>query len=161
MGWRYLLFTIGGITLLIFILRFFVFNFRETPKYLVYRGRDEEAINTMQHMADVNKKECGLSLEMFESLTSDESSVGSGNSATPALGAGKKQLNLNWSKKAKLEMYRYKMLFSSAKMTRLTILVWLTYIMDYWGFTVAGKSITCTGGQLLTAQASTSQVFLL
>ncbi|RYC77533.1 hypothetical protein BFJ63_vAg19593, partial [Fusarium oxysporum f. sp. narcissi] len=39
MGWRYLLFTIGGITLAVFILRFFVFNFRETPKYLIYRGR--------------------------------------------------------------------------------------------------------------------------
>ncbi|QPC72161.1 hypothetical protein HYE68_002913 [Fusarium pseudograminearum] len=138
MGWRYLLFTIGGITLLIFILRFFVFNFRETPKYLVYRGRDEEAINTMRHMAEINKKECGITVEMFESLQGDESSVGSGDSATPALGAGKKQLNLKWSKKAKLELYRYKMLFSSAKMTRLTILVWLTYIMDYWGFTVAG-----------------------
>ncbi|KAM0490449.1 hypothetical protein ACHAP8_011552 [Fusarium lateritium] len=138
MGWRYLLFTIGGITLFIFILRFFIFNFRETPKYLIYRGRDEEAINTLQHMAEVNKKECGLTLEMFESLHSDESSLGSGDSATPALGAGQKQLNLKWSKKAKLELYRYKMLFSSAKMTRLTILVWLTYIMDYWGFTVAG-----------------------
>ncbi|CAF3473956.1 hypothetical protein SNK05_010455 [Fusarium graminearum] len=138
MGWRYLLFTIGGITLFIFILRFFVFNFRETPKYLVYRGRDEEAINTLRHMAEINKKECGITVEMFESLQGDESSVGSGDSATPALGAGKKQLNLKWSKKVKLELYRYKMLFSSAKMTRLTILVWLTYIMDYWGFTVAG-----------------------
>ncbi|RBR16873.1 uncharacterized protein FIESC28_06788 [Fusarium coffeatum] len=137
MGWRYLLFTIGGITLLVFILRFFVFNFRETPKYLVYRGRDEEAIDTLQHMAEVNKKECGLTIDMFESLTTDESSV-SGDSATPALGAGKKQLNLKWSKKVKLEMQRYKMLFSSPTMTRLTILVWLTYIMDYWGFTVAG-----------------------
>ncbi|KPA38572.1 membrane transporter [Fusarium langsethiae] len=138
MGWRYLLFTIGGITLFIFILRFFVFNFHETPKYLVYRGRDEEAINTLQHMADINKKECGLTLDMFDSLQGEESSLGSGDSETPALGAGKKQLNLKWSKKAKLELYRYKMLFSSAKVTRLTILVWLTYIMDYWGFTVAG-----------------------
>ncbi|KAJ4015473.1 hypothetical protein NW752_006935 [Fusarium irregulare] len=137
MGWRYLLFTIGGITLLVFILRFFIFNFRETPKYLVYRGRDDEAINTLQHMAEVNKTECGLTIDMFESLTADDSSV-SGDSATPALGAGKKQLNLKWSKKVKLEMQRYKMLFSSPTMTRLTILVWLTYIMDYWGFTVAG-----------------------
>jgi hypothetical protein len=150
MGWRYLLFTIGGITLFIFILRFFVFNFRETPKYLVYRGRDEEAINTLQHMAEINKKECGLTLEMFESLQNDESSLGSGDSATPALGAGKKQLNLKWSKKAKLELYRYKMLFSSAKMTRLTILVWLTYIMDYWGFTVAGKLKCLSQDHLLT-----------
>ncbi|KAM0246019.1 hypothetical protein ACHAP5_004990 [Fusarium lateritium] len=138
MGWRYLLFTIGAITLLVFVLRFFVFNFRETPKFLVYRGKDADAIDTLQHMAKVNKKQCGLTLELFESLQSDDSSVGSGNSSTPALGAGSKQLNMPRSQKLKLEMSRYKMLFSSAKMTRLTILVWLTYIMDYWGFTVAG-----------------------
>ncbi|KAG8406066.1 hypothetical protein J3458_021402 [Metarhizium acridum] len=35
-------------------------------------------------------------------------------------------------------MERYKVLFSGFQMTRLTILVWLTYIMDFWGFTVAG-----------------------
>ncbi|KAM0218099.1 hypothetical protein ACHAQD_007035 [Fusarium lateritium] len=138
MGWRYLLFTIGAITLLVFVLRFFVFNFRETPKFLVYRGKDADAIDTIQHMAKVNKKQCGLTLELFESLQSDDSSVGSGNSSTPVLGAGNKQLNMPRSQKLKLEMSRYKMLFSSAKMTRLTILVWLTYIMDYWGFTVAG-----------------------
>lgn len=90
-------------------------------------------------MAQVNKKQCGLTIELFESLQADDSSLGSGNSATPALGAGTKQLNMAWSQKAKLELSRYKMLFSSPKMTRLTVLVWLTYIMDYWGFTVAGK----------------------
>ncbi|KAJ4251835.1 hypothetical protein NW762_011132 [Fusarium torreyae] len=138
MGWRYLLFTIGAITLVVFILRFVVFNFRETPKYQVYRGNDADAIETLHHMARINKKECGLTLELFESLQNDQSSVGSGDSGTPALGSGAKQLNMKWSQKAKLEMSRYKMLFSSPKMTRLTILVWLTYIMDYWGFTVAG-----------------------
>ncbi|RGP59196.1 hypothetical protein FSPOR_11489 [Fusarium sporotrichioides] len=164
MGWRYLLFTIGGITLLIFILRFFVFNFHETPKYLVYRGRDEEALNTLQHMADINKKECGLTLEMFESLQGEESSLGSGDSETPALGAGKKQLNLKWSKKVKLELYRYKMLFSSAKMTRLTILVWLTYIMDYWGFTVAGfylpSILALKNGAVLVSLKSTYAAYI-
>ncbi|KAF5019936.1 hypothetical protein F66182_8033 [Fusarium sp. NRRL 66182] len=138
MGWRYLLFTIGAITLLIFVLRFFVFSFRETPKYLVYRGHDAEAIRTLEHMAEVNKTRCGLALDLFESLQDEQSSVGSGDSATPALGGGAKQLNMQWPQKAKLELYRYKMLFDGAKMARLTILVWLTYIMDFWGFTVAG-----------------------
>ncbi|KAF5675174.1 4-hydroxybenzoate transporter [Fusarium heterosporum] len=138
MGWRYLLFTIGAITLLVFVVRFFVFNFRESPKFLVFRGNDAEAINTLQHMAEVNKTRCGLTLEIFESLQADDSSLGSGNSSTPALGAGQKQLNTSWSNKLKLEMSRYKMLFANAKMARLTILVWLTYIMDYWGFTIAG-----------------------
>ena len=38
------------------------------------------------------------------------------------------------------ELQRYGLLFSSLPMARLTILVFLTYICDYWGFTVAGTS---------------------
>ncbi|KAH7161887.1 major facilitator superfamily domain-containing protein [Dactylonectria macrodidyma] len=99
MGWRYLLFALGGITLFIFCLRFFVFNFRETPN-----------------------------------------SMGSGScsSATPALGGGSTQLKMQWKDKWRLELGRYKMLFDGFQMTRLTVLTWLTYIMDFWGFTVAG-----------------------
>ncbi|RKL04605.1 hypothetical protein BFJ68_g11000 [Fusarium oxysporum] len=160
MGWRYLLFTIGGITLAVFILRFFVFNFRETPKYLIYRGRDSQAIETLQHMANVNKKQCGLTLELFDSLQADDSSLGSGNSATPALGAGTKQLNMAWSQKAKLELSRYKMLFSSPKMTRLTVLVWLTYIMDYWGFTVAGNILALKNGAASVSLKSTYAAYI-
>ncbi|KAK1854282.1 membrane transporter [Colletotrichum chrysophilum] len=137
MGWRYLLFTLGGITLFVFVLRFFVFKFQETPKYLIYRGHDARAIQTLEYMAHVNGKRCSLTLEMFHSLESDEndSFVGSTSSA---LGGGAKQTEKKWPEKVKLELGRYKMLFDGFPMIRLTVLVWLTYIMDFWGFTVAG-----------------------
>ncbi|KAF3760893.1 MFS general substrate transporter [Cryphonectria parasitica EP155] len=128
MGWRYLLFTLGGITLAVFCLRFFVFRFRESPKFLIYQGQDEEAIRVVQHIARTNGHECRLSLAAFEALKSGSSSfVGSGSSDDRPT-----------SKKVMGGMERYRMLFSSVGMTRLTILVWLTYIMDFWGFTVAG-----------------------
>lgn len=135
MGWRYLLFTIGSITLFVFFLRFFVFTFRETPKYLIYRGQDAKAVEVLQHMAEVNKRECRLTVKVLEGLEREDSSVGSGELM---LGGGARQLQTTWGEKMRLEMGRYKMLFDGAQMTRLTILVWLTYIMDYWGFTVAG-----------------------
>ncbi|KAJ5016529.1 putative MFS-type transporter [Colletotrichum sp. SAR 10_99] len=140
MGWRYLLFTLGGITLFVFVLRFFVFKFQETPKYLIYRGHDARAIQTLEHMAHVNGKRCGLTLEMFHSLESDENDgpVGSAFSASSGLGGGAKQTEKKWPEKVKLELGRYKMLFDGFPMIRLTVLVWLTYIMDFWGFTVAG-----------------------
>ncbi|KAJ0276977.1 hypothetical protein COL940_007995 [Colletotrichum noveboracense] len=140
MGWRYLLFTLGGITLFVFVLRFFVFKFQETPKYLIYRGHDARAIQTLEHMAQVNGKRCGLTLEMFHSLKADENdgSVGSAVSAASGLGGGAKQTEKKWPEKVKLELGRYKMLFDGFPMIRLTVLVWLTYIMDFWGFTVAG-----------------------
>lgn len=34
----------GAVTFLTFIMRYFVFDLQESPKYLVAKGRDEEAV---------------------------------------------------------------------------------------------------------------------
>jgi len=135
MGWRYLMFTLGAITLGVFILRFVVFRFQESPKFLVYRGHDEKAVKSLQHIAKVNKRPCGVTLADFEALETEATSL---NSGTELLGMGKQQLQKSFGEKLKLEFVRYKMLFNGWQMTRLTILVWLTYICDFWGFTLAG-----------------------
>ena len=139
MGWRYLLFTIGGITLGVFFLRFVVFRFQESPKYLLYRGQDEKAIQVLHNIAKFNKRESTITTEVFAALTDEDSSMGSGNSShRPILGGGSKQTNSSFADKVKLELARYKLLFATATMARLTILVWLIYAFDYWGFSVAG-----------------------
>ncbi|KAK3672686.1 hypothetical protein LTR78_007498 [Recurvomyces mirabilis] len=135
MGWRYLMFTLGAITLGVFILRFVVFRFKESPKFLVYRGHDEKAIATLEHIAKFNKRACGISLADFEALTGEHNST---TSATELIGTGSKQLQRSTKEKIMIELARYKMLFNGWQMTRLTILVWLTYICDFWGFTLAG-----------------------
>lgn len=137
MGWRYLMFTLGAITLFIFFLRFVIFNFKESPKFLVYRGKDAKAIEVLQHVAKVNKRECGVTLADFEALTAEDASTSSG---TELFGTGDKQLSLSLIEKVKLEGARYAMLFKGWQMARLTLLVWLIYICDFWGFSLAGKS---------------------
>lgn len=165
MGWRYLLFTLGGITLAVFCVRFFVFKFRESPKYLIYKGQDEKAIAVIQHIAQVNGKHCGLTMADFEALTreSESGAMGSAPSMSGGSTGGGAQTRIVFKrsvsgnllsngansfkrmkpklskKKLHKESARYMMLFSNFTMARLTILVWLTYIMDFWGFTVAGK----------------------
>lgn len=140
MGWRYLLFTLGGITTLVFVLRTIVFDFQESPKFLIYRGNDAEAIDVLHKIAQYNKTTCTLMLEDLEALEREfKSTQGVG----PTLGSGAKQLKSTWGEKLRLEGDRFKILFSSTQMTRLTLLVWLTYIFDYWGFTVAGKWLRC------------------
>lgn len=166
MGWRYLLFTLGGITLAVFCVRFFVFKFRESPKFLIYKGQDEKAIGVIQHIAEINGKQCGLTMAEFEALTSESDSLGA--DSAPSTGGGsasggqtrivfKRSVSGNLlsngantfkrmkpklsKKKLHKESERYMMLFSSFTMARLTVLVWLTYIMDFWGFTVAGEHI--------------------
>ncbi|KAK2467276.1 hypothetical protein APHAL10511_000825 [Amanita phalloides] len=74
MGWRYTLFTLGCMTFLIFVLRFVVFDLQESSKYLIAKGRDEEAIEVLQHLARRNGKTITLTLEKLRSIE-DSSTV--------------------------------------------------------------------------------------
>lgn len=139
MGWRYTLFTLGAICLLVFFLRFVVFRFQESPKFLLYRGKDEKAVQVLHNIAKFNGRESTITIEVFAVLTDEDSSVGTRDTGKPILGAGAKQVKSSLGEKIKLEFVRYKMLFATSTMTRLTILVWITYVFDYWGFSVAGK----------------------
>jgi hypothetical protein len=55
MGWRYGFLIIGSMTLFIFFARYFVFRFYESPKYLISKGRDQDAIDVLHKIAKFNK----------------------------------------------------------------------------------------------------------
>ncbi|KAF5251616.1 hypothetical protein FANTH_3226 [Fusarium anthophilum] len=63
MGWRYFTITVGGLTLLMFLGRFVLFKIYESPKYLMSKGRDEEAVRVVHTVAKKNGKTSTLSLE--------------------------------------------------------------------------------------------------
>jgi MFS family permease len=137
-GWRYLLFTLGAITMLVFFLRFVVFRFQESPKYLLYRGMDQKAVKVLQHIARYNDTTTSVTLETFSAMSGDDSSTGSLSSNKPILAAGAWRATATFSEKFKMELERYKLLFKNATIARLTILIWIIYIFDYWGFSIAG-----------------------
>ena len=138
-GWRYLLFTLGAITMLVFFLRFVVFRFQESPKFYLYRGEDEKAIQVLQHVAKVNRRQCNVTLATFAALTDDSSSTGTQDSSRPLILGAVREKGLPIGAIFKLEFERYKILFSSWPMVQLIILLWITYAFDYWGFTIAGS----------------------
>ena len=55
MGWRYEVIILGCITLLVFFVRFFIFPFYESPKFLLSKGREQEAIDVLHKIAKFNK----------------------------------------------------------------------------------------------------------
>ncbi|KAI9699021.1 MAG: hypothetical protein M1836_003210 [Candelina mexicana] len=136
-GWRYLILTTGAITLGVFFLRFVIFRFQESPKFLLSKGKDEKAIEVLQYIARFNGRENHITLEDFNRLSDEDSSVGSSGSEGPMLNP--KRFKKGFVPKITSELNRFKILFSSVTMTRLTILVWVTYAFDYWGFTIAGS----------------------
>ena len=62
MGWRYFLFTMGSLTLLMWGIRFFLFTLYESPKYLMGKGEDDEAVAVLRNVARVNGKEGSVKL---------------------------------------------------------------------------------------------------
>ncbi|KAL8970559.1 MAG: hypothetical protein Q9183_001463 [Haloplaca sp. 2 TL-2023] len=139
MGWRYLLFTLGAICLFIFFLRFVVFRFQESPKYLLYRGKDEKAVQVLHAIAKFNGRESTITMAVFDALTDEDSSLGSNETDKAMTGTGSRQVKASFGEKVKTEIARYKLLFATPTMARLTILIWITYMFDYWGFSIAGS----------------------
>ncbi|KAH7883309.1 MFS general substrate transporter [Phlebopus sp. FC_14] len=65
-GWRYFLFTMGGLTIFLWIIRFAVFDLSESPKFLMGRGRDEEAVKVIHKVAAYNGKTSSLTVEQLK-----------------------------------------------------------------------------------------------
>ena len=131
MGWRYTLLCLGAICIFIFFLRFVVFRFQESPKFLLYRGRDSKAVEVLHKIAKFNGRESSVTLEVFEALDDEPSSTASGESDRPMIGASTKKLKESWSTRLNVELQRYKILFSTFTVARLTLLVWITYVRSH------------------------------
>jgi Sugar (and other) transporter len=70
MGWRYLLFMLGGITLIMWFLRLFLFDLVESPRYLIGKGKDEEAVAVIHKIAAYNSTTSSLMLEHLTTIGS-------------------------------------------------------------------------------------------
>jgi hypothetical protein len=64
-GWRYFLYTMGGLMLVLFVIRFFVFHLYESPKFLMGRGLDAEAVEVVHKVAAFNGTTSSLTLDML------------------------------------------------------------------------------------------------
>lgn len=64
MGWRYFVITMGGLTLIMFLVRFLCFTIFESPKYLMGKGLDDEAVRIVHEVARRNGRpeRCSLTI---------------------------------------------------------------------------------------------------
>ncbi|KAI5272455.1 sugar transporter [Aureobasidium subglaciale] len=70
-GWRYFVLTLGAITFCMFIFRFFLFDLFESPKFLLSRGRQAEAVRVVQGIAAHNKTTTWLTEEILNQIGGD------------------------------------------------------------------------------------------
>ena len=131
MGWRYLLFALGGLTVLLWIIRFFASNLSESPRFLIGVGKDEEAVAVIHKIAAYNSK--------TTSLTVDELTR-AGNISADTKGPDKKSRGM-MSQTSAFTTKHVKALFATRKMaysTSLLILMWCRYF-----------SLVCTSFELI------------
>lgn len=67
LGWRYCYWTFGGFTLILFLIRL-TFKVYETPKYLLGKGLDKQAVEVVQKIAGRNNNTTWLTIEHFEAI---------------------------------------------------------------------------------------------
>lgn len=67
-GWRYAWFLLGGVVMLMFVARFFIYPIPESPKFLLATGREDKAYEVLQFIAKENGKTTSLTLEQLRSI---------------------------------------------------------------------------------------------
>ncbi|KAH8592347.1 putative sugar transporter [Bisporella sp. PMI_857] len=65
MGWRYVYITTGGLCFVMAIIRVFVLNIEESPKWLVAEGKYEKACTSFNKIAKINNADIALSIDQF------------------------------------------------------------------------------------------------
>jgi len=117
MGWRYLLLTLGGITVFLWALRFFIFTLLESPRFLSGISRDADAVDVIHKLAKFNGTSSSLTVEELE--------------APDRVMAGRrspsKERHRILSKSSKYDAGHIKALFATPKMawsTSLLIIIW-------------------------------------
>ncbi|KAK5029527.1 hypothetical protein LTS07_005989 [Exophiala sideris] len=132
MGWRYEVIVIGLMTLAVFFLRFFVFKFHESPKFLLGKGRYQEAIDVLHRIAKYNgAAEPTLTVEDFHEVDRTLRI----NSIDRAAGSSAKDVVLRTFKSVGF----LRGLFLNKLECVTFILLALAYMGDYWSFNLAGS----------------------
>ncbi|KAF2162380.1 hypothetical protein M409DRAFT_69256 [Zasmidium cellare ATCC 36951] len=67
-GWRYFVLTIGALTFCMFICRFFLFHLFESPKFLLSRGRQSEAVAVVHGIAYFNGAKTWLTEDILNAI---------------------------------------------------------------------------------------------
>ncbi|KID68099.1 Major facilitator superfamily domain, general substrate transporter, partial [Metarhizium hybridum] len=108
-GWRYLMYTMGGLILLLSALRVTVIRLRETPKFLLGQGKDAEVVRVLGELAARYGRPCSLGVEQLEAC----GAVGFAH-ARSRFSAGEFAIHA-------------RALFATGKMAQTTVLLWLSW----------------------------------
>jgi len=118
-GWRYLILTLGAITFFMFVCRFFLFHLYESPKFLLSRGRQAEAVATVYGIAHYNKTHTWLTEDILNQIGGDQEVTGE-DIKLSVFEIVKRSLS-------RFSMKRFRTLFQDKKIGLTTALLWFQW----------------------------------
>ena len=122
--------TMGLIAMIMFSCRFFLFTLYESPKYLMGRGKDEEAVRVVHEVARINGKTSNLTLadlQVFDQV---------GQQGVDASAALKRKLE-------KVNFTHLRALFASPKLAWSTSLIIAIWALIGLGFPLYNAFLPC------------------
>jgi hypothetical protein len=166
MGWRYTVIVLGCMTLAVFFLRYFVFTFHESPKFLLARGREQEALDVLHRIAKFNKQPAPtLTMEMFAAIDEIASNATSSTQVPTGGPGGAKAATKNVVSGFGKELKRLKGIFTNKLSAFIFVLLALTYMVSSMSFeryvpankTLGGLLVLQSGGQFPSPYLVTQQ----
>ncbi|KAL5335171.1 major facilitator superfamily domain-containing protein [Aspergillus crustosus] len=132
MGWRYLVIIVGAMSLCIFCARFLIFPFHESPKFLVSKGREQDAIDIIHKIAKFNGSEAPtLTVDDFRRV---DIAAGIEEHQAQAPNSNAKGVVMNMIRGVGF----LRGLFLSKVQCFSFVLLGLSFMGNYWSFTLAG-----------------------
>lgn len=116
-GWRYLIATLGTFTLFMFVCRFFLFNILESPKFLLSRNKQSEAIEVVQRMARYNGTRTWLDENTLQQLAGEDAAV-----------PGLRMSALTKKRYSRFTVSRVRALFDGWRLGITTSLLWVIWL---------------------------------
>ncbi|UKZ62053.1 uncharacterized protein TrAtP1_003311 [Trichoderma atroviride] len=136
LGWRYFIMTIGIITFAMFCIRFFLFHMFESPKFLLNKGRQNEAVAVVHGIAYRNGAKTWLTSEILDQVAAEDPEQSSPNNQRYSMSSAPRS-NLFKEKLKGFSGERIRPLFQTKTLALATTLIWIC-----WATIGMGKFLT-------------------
>ncbi|GME33567.1 MFS general substrate transporter [Neofusicoccum parvum] len=126
MGWRYTMYVLGGLTLAFSFIRIALFKMPESPRYLLSKNRDEEAVEAVNYVARRNGRPEPLTLVMLQQIDNTLGAVVSPNKGGRGGLSTKQILQENL---ADFKTANFKSMFATRRLAQHTTVTWLIWLI--------------------------------
>ncbi|KAK1246714.1 hypothetical protein MKX08_000516 [Trichoderma sp. CBMAI-0020] len=133
LGWRYFIMTIGIITFVMFCIRFFLFHMFESPKFLLNKGRQHEAVAVVHGIAYRNGAKTWLTSEILDQVAAEDPEQSSPNNQRYSMSSAP-QSNLFKEKLKGFSGERIRPLFQTKTLAMATTLIWICWATIGMGY---------------------------